>query len=68
MRALVTGSNGYLGCVLTPQLMAVRHEVVGLDIGYVKLPPGRLVNELLEAQGQLPVGVPPRLAGKHGLL
>ena len=36
MRVLVTGSDGYLGCLLTPQLMAEGHEVVGLDTGYYK--------------------------------
>lgn len=36
MRILVTGSDGYLGCLLTPQLMAEGHDVVGLDTGYYK--------------------------------
>lgn len=31
MRVLVTGSDGFLGCLVTPQLMAEGHEVVGLD-------------------------------------
>jgi predicted homoserine dehydrogenase-like protein len=31
----------------------------------VALPPGRLVDELLEAQRRLPVGVPPGLAAKR---
>jgi nucleoside-diphosphate-sugar epimerase len=46
MRVLVTGSDGYLGCLLTPQLMAKGHEVVGLDTGYYKtgwLCPGHVV-------------------------
>jgi nucleoside-diphosphate-sugar epimerase len=36
MKVLVTGSDGYLGCLLTPQLMADGHDVVGLDTGYYK--------------------------------
>lgn len=36
MRILVTGSDGYLGSLLTPQLMAEDHEVVGLDTGFYK--------------------------------
>jgi nucleoside-diphosphate-sugar epimerase len=36
MRILVTGADGYLGCLLTPQLMADGHDVVGLDTGYYK--------------------------------
>lgn len=31
MRILVTGSNGYIGTVLVPHLLAEGHEVVGLD-------------------------------------
>ena len=31
MRILVTGHNGYIGTVLTPMLMALGHNVVGLD-------------------------------------
>lgn len=31
MRVLVTGHNGYIGCVLVPQLLAAGHEVIGLD-------------------------------------
>jgi nucleoside-diphosphate-sugar epimerase len=31
MRLLVTGSQGYIGTVLTPMLLAKGHEVVGLD-------------------------------------
>jgi nucleoside-diphosphate-sugar epimerase len=31
MRVLVTGSNGYIGSVLVPQLLAAGHRVVGLD-------------------------------------
>lgn len=36
MRILVTGSDGYLGCLLTPRLLAEGHDVVGLDTGYYK--------------------------------
>lgn len=31
MRVLVTGHNGYIGCVLVPILLRAGHEVVGLD-------------------------------------
>ena len=31
MRVLITGSNGFLGSVLTPMLLQVGHEVVALD-------------------------------------
>jgi nucleoside-diphosphate-sugar epimerase len=31
MRVLVTGHNGYIGCVLTPLLEQAGHDVVGLD-------------------------------------
>ena len=34
MRILLTGSNGYLGSVLAPMLVARGHEVVGLDCGF----------------------------------
>lgn len=34
MRILVTGTEGYLGCVLAPRLAAQGHEVIGLDTGY----------------------------------
>jgi nucleoside-diphosphate-sugar epimerase len=36
MRILVTGSDGYLGSLLTPALMRAGHEVVGLDTGFYK--------------------------------
>lgn len=36
MRVLVTGTDGYLGCVLGPLLMERGHEVVGLDTGYYR--------------------------------
>src|SRR5918996_366358 len=31
MRVLVTGHNGYIGCVLVPLLQRAGHDVVGLD-------------------------------------
>lgn len=34
MRILVTGSEGYIGTILTPFLLARGHDVVGLDAGY----------------------------------
>ncbi len=33
MRVLVTGSNGYIGTVLTPLLLEAGHDVVGMDTG-----------------------------------
>lgn len=36
MRVLVTGTEGYLGCLLAPELIADGHEVVGLDTGFYK--------------------------------
>ncbi|MET4611306.1 nucleoside-diphosphate-sugar epimerase [Rhodococcus sp. PvR044] len=36
MRILVTGTEGYLGCLLAPTLLAEGHEVTGLDTGYYK--------------------------------
>jgi nucleoside-diphosphate-sugar epimerase len=33
MRVLVTGHDGYVGCVLVPLLLAAGHEVAGLDAG-----------------------------------
>jgi nucleoside-diphosphate-sugar epimerase len=34
MRILVTGSEGYIGTILTPFLLARGHDVVGLDTGF----------------------------------
>jgi nucleoside-diphosphate-sugar epimerase len=36
MRIFVTGSDGYLGSLLTPELLRRGHEVIGLDSGYYK--------------------------------
>jgi nucleoside-diphosphate-sugar epimerase len=36
MRVFVTGTDGYLGCLLAPELMKAGHSVVGLDTGYYK--------------------------------
>jgi nucleoside-diphosphate-sugar epimerase len=36
MRVLLTGCNGYIGCVLAPMLQARGHEVVGLDTHYYR--------------------------------
>jgi nucleoside-diphosphate-sugar epimerase len=36
MRVLVTGTAGYLGCLLAPLLLEDGHQVVGLDTGYYK--------------------------------
>lgn len=36
MRVLVTGTDGYLGTLLAPELMARGHEVTGVDTGYYK--------------------------------
>ena len=36
MRICLTGSDGYLGSVLAPELMRRGFEVVGLDTGYYK--------------------------------
>jgi nucleoside-diphosphate-sugar epimerase len=36
MKLLVTGVEGYIGCVLAPYLQARGHEIVGLDTGYYR--------------------------------
>ncbi|HYZ46063.1 MAG TPA: SDR family oxidoreductase [Actinomycetota bacterium] len=36
MRVLVTGSDGYLGCLLAPYLMEAGHEITGLDTGFYR--------------------------------
>jgi nucleoside-diphosphate-sugar epimerase len=36
MKLLVTGVEGYIGCLLAPMLVARGHEVVGLDTGYYR--------------------------------
>jgi nucleoside-diphosphate-sugar epimerase len=36
MKVLVTGTEGYLGCLLAPLLMDRGHDVLGVDTGYYK--------------------------------
>jgi nucleoside-diphosphate-sugar epimerase len=36
MKVLVTGTEGYLGCLLAPTLMSRGHEVIGVDTGYYR--------------------------------
>ena len=36
MRTLVTGTEGYLGCLTAQELLQAGHEVVGVDTGYYK--------------------------------
>lgn len=36
MKLLLTGVEGYIGCLLAPYLQARGHEVVGLDTGYYR--------------------------------
>ncbi|MEI6674022.1 MAG: SDR family oxidoreductase [Verrucomicrobiota bacterium] len=36
MKILVTGTEGYLGSLLVPQLLARGHTVTGVDVGYYK--------------------------------
>ncbi|HEX7461527.1 MAG TPA: SDR family oxidoreductase [Dermatophilaceae bacterium] len=36
MKVLVTGTEGYLGCLLAPTLLQDNHDVVGVDTGYYK--------------------------------
>jgi nucleoside-diphosphate-sugar epimerase len=37
MKILITGTEGYLGCLLAPLLLKRSHDVVGVDIGYYKV-------------------------------
>jgi nucleoside-diphosphate-sugar epimerase len=34
MRVFITGTDGYLGCLLAPELLRAGHEVIGLDTGF----------------------------------
>ena len=36
MKVLVTGTDGYLGCLVAPELMRRGHDVLGVDTGYYK--------------------------------
>ncbi len=36
MKVLVTGTEGYLGCLLAPLLLQKGHDVVGVDTGFYK--------------------------------
>lgn len=36
MKLLVTGVEGYIGCLLAPRLQARGHDIVGLDTGYYR--------------------------------
>ncbi len=36
MKVLVTGTEGYLGCLLAPELTRDGHDVVGVDTGFYK--------------------------------
>ena len=36
MKILVTGTDGYLGCLLAPELLADGHDVTGVDTGFYK--------------------------------
>ena len=36
MRVLVTGTEGYLGCLTAQELLRAGHHVVGVDTGYYK--------------------------------
>jgi nucleoside-diphosphate-sugar epimerase len=37
MKILVTGTEGYLGCLLAPLLIEKGHQVIGVDTGYYKV-------------------------------
>jgi nucleoside-diphosphate-sugar epimerase len=34
MRVLITGSEGYIGTILSPYLLAHGHDVAGIDTGF----------------------------------
>lgn len=36
MKILITGTDGYLGSLLAPMLMAEGHEITGVDVGFYK--------------------------------
>src|SRR5215210_4952446 len=36
MKILVTGTDGYLGCLLAPELLRDGHDVLGVDTGFYK--------------------------------
>jgi len=36
MRVFITGSDGYLGSLLAPELLGRGHDVIGLDTGFYK--------------------------------
>ena len=36
MKILVTGTEGYLGCLLAPELLRDGHDVLGVDTGFYK--------------------------------
>ncbi len=36
MKILVTGTEGYLGCLVAPELMRRGHDVLGVDTGYYR--------------------------------
>src|SRR5262245_58888875 len=36
MKVLVTGTDGYIGCILAPYLMKRGHVVVGIDTGFYR--------------------------------
>ena len=36
MNILITGSEGYIGCMLAPALMRQGHDVIGVDTGYYR--------------------------------
>ena len=51
MKVLITGVDGYIGCVLAPVLRHAGHDVVGLDTGFYR--DGWLYHDALVA-GELP--------------